>query len=633
MKTPPLPAAIVTLVLAGVAALAWSTGAPRSRPGVAAGSASAGVSRLAAPPGDTRARERSLAAVGDAGDALSRIDRAAAARDRTGAWAAYLDLRRAVRRLGPYAVLAPVAVSQLDPPRAEPRKLLDDVGLRAIGDALLADPPRWTTLVEVLDRTRGPARLASGEVRAASFQDRQVGVSVSRALFDWGALLDGSKAESPQEAQLDALELGRALVTAARDERPALARLTSADARAAERRLERALARFEAWLDRFAESGAGKLEGLRASAELGGAYREAFALTRSETLPPPYAITRGDAVEHGAAVSVASLPARPRKLPDPARTALGVELLFDRRLSTDQSMSCATCHVPERALGSGPTRPNDVRGKRLAREVPTMWNAAYEPMLFWDGRASSLEQQAELATIADMGGHWPTIVERLRADAPLVARFAAAFPEGLTQATVLRAIADAERTLTLDDTPFDRYVRGEDAALDADALAGFDLFYGAARCSRCHRLPVTSGAQPPRFTESEASVVGVPTAPRVRELDPDRGRGALHGWEHLGRAFRVPGLRNLGETAPYFHNGGFATLEEVVDFYADGGGRGLGLEAEGFDPDAARFDATPEQRRQLVGFLREALASPRARATRAGLLALATGRPPPSGEP
>jgi cytochrome c peroxidase len=367
--------------------------------------------------------------------------------------------------------------------------------------------------------------------------------------------------------------------------------------------------KLDVWLDARAKQPgdrlSDKLTGLLLSARLGGAVRELFA-QRGAVVPAPFAPLRGAPTSaHATAVSVATFPGLLGPKLDPALVKLGRALFFDKRLSARSTMSCASCHVDQHALASGPARPRSHDGKALAREVPSLINIAYEPMFFWDGRASTLARQVEIAVERDMGGSWDTILERLthpNTKEPEPALFG-----GLTKEKARAAIAEFERSLVDDSAPFDRYVRGDLAALNAEQLRGFDVFYGAARCSRCHRLPLTSGTAPPRFTTSELSAIFVPTAPKARRLDTDLGRGAITERDRDAHVFKVPTLRNLQRTAPYFHNGAFKTLEQVVDFYAAGSGEGLGVAKETFDPDARAFTLSKSDRAALLAFLRNGL--------------------------
>jgi cytochrome c peroxidase len=545
------------------------------------------------------ARRRGLETAQRLEQGSERLSRATRTRDLSEARAATLELRRIWRDVEPAArVLAPVAASQIDP--APPKR----AGLRVIADSLDREPPDLERLDAAVQRTDAAVRLAARELATATWDERRLGVALSRAVFEWGCRLDGSRAESADELAVDVIDGGRALLGWA----GLLSKATGErDPRVADR-VDRAAATLDAWIRRQAGEPSDKLNALIASGELGAAVRAAALLLGQETVRPPFlAQWRTQREDWQEPVQIASFPALLGARPRADRVELGAGLFFDRRLSADGTLACASCHRVEHALSAGRRRPLTAAGRPVSREVPSIWNVAFEPMLFWDGRASTLADQARIAVEIQMGADWAELVARLRKDADLDAGFRRAFGDGLTAANVRHALAEFQRTLIRDSTPLDRFVRGDAEAMTPQMLRGFDLYFGKARCSRCHKLPLTSGTQPPRFVSAEVSAIGVPRSPGGRALDPDRGRGAATrdaGDEH---AFKVPTLRNLAATAPYFHNGAFATLEQVVDFYARGSGAALGIRLPNFAPDAGRITLSASERRALVAFLRDGL--------------------------
>ena len=573
-----------------------------------------------------RARARAVDGARRLQNAFGKVVRAVRGHRRDEAWAAYLVVRREYRRIEPVAWhFAPVAASQIEPGREEPDERPTAVGLRDLGDALLVDPIDWQAAERIVEKTRRAVRVVARELETASFTDFETGHALSLALFEWGARLDGSIAEHEDEARIDAFDAARFLVDYCRLFEAAAPRKPSAGP------LGEAIVGFEEKLARLKKSGHGKLGALRASGRLGGALRSAvFALTERRPRAPFPPMRASGSASPGVPVSVATFPALRGKPPDRRHVALGATLFFDPRLSRGGKLSCADCHRVENALSGGPRRALDVDGKPVARDSPPLWNVAYDPMFFWDGRASSLDRQIEIAVERDMGGSWEELTKKLAGDDELSARFREAFPGGMAPETVRAALAAFERVLVADDTPFDRFVRGEDDAMTDEMQRGFDVFYGKARCSRCHRLPLTSGTRPPRFSVAEVSAIGVPTAPRRKKLDPDRGRAGVSGAPRDEHAFKVPTLRNLAVTAPYFHNGSHRTLEEVVDFYADGSGRGLGFELPSFDPDANAFEIEPAERAALVVFLRDGLRDDRAQSTKKAIESVSPRSRPPS---
>lgn len=552
------------------------------------------------------ARRRALERASEVERAADRLERAARERRREDATRDLIALRRAWRRVEPMArMLAPVAASQIDPEiEDEPDEILRRVGLRVLGDALADKDVDWARVDEAVRATARATKLATRELATATWDLRRLGVALSRAAFEWGRRLDGSHAESDAELVADVKEGGLALVEWSE---LLLGELRARDAARA-KAFEPPIRDFTRWVGERGDAPADKLAGLVLSGELGAAVRRMHSALGGPALRAPFLPARRTrTADHEEPVHLASFPALVGPPLRPARVELGAELFFDRRLSRHDDLSCASCHRIEHALAAGPRRPRAFDGKPLARDVPALWNAAYEPMHFWDGRASTLAEQVRIAVENDMGGQWDEIVRRLSADADLERRFRGAFGDGVTAANVRLAIEEFERTLVSDATPLDRYVRGDRAAMSNEMLRGFDVYFGKARCSRCHRLPLTSGAMPPRFVRTEASAIGVPQGPRSRKLDRDRGRGDATKRAIDLHAFKVPTLRNLARTAPYFHNGSFATIEQVVEFYEDGSGAGLGIVLENFDPDAAAFELSNAERRALIVFLRDGL--------------------------
>lgn len=300
------------------------------------------------------------------------------------------------------------------------------------------------------------------------------------------------------------------------------------------------------------------------------------------------------------------------------RAELGRLLFFDPILSGDRRTSCASCHHPDYAMadglrrgvgaggrGIGPARAGT--GQELRRNTPSLFNVAYNNLHFWDGSAGTLEEQALAPIFAENEMNQPSaaeLIRRLRAIAEYRERFAAAFgfetpPDGhdVTLPNIARAIAAFERKLTLLETNYDRFVAGRDDQLTTEQARGLLVFFGAGQCAACHT--------PPLFHDGGLSALGVPaSAEKGAPLDTDPGFGAvIHRADSFGM-FKTPTLRNVSRTAPYMHNGVFATLEEVVDFYNDGGGRGRGLKVDNQDFKVAKLNLTDQQKRDLISFLK-----------------------------
>jgi parallel beta-helix repeat protein len=275
---------------------------------------------------------------------------------------------------------------------------------------------------------------------------------------------------------------------------------------------------------------------------------------------------------------------------------LGKLLFFDSVLSQDNTISCASCHHPDLGFADGKTHPIGIKGQVAPRHTPTLWNVAYAKSLFWDGRAASLEEQAGIPLLhpKEMGGKRDSLTRKVRSIAEYVQAFQAVFggasaEESVTFENISRALAAFQRTLISHNSAYDRFVAGDQRALGEAQKRGLDLFRSAAtRCFECHMAP--------NFSNDTFRSVGVPEEPGVQ----DPGRRGVAEDAQIG-AFRVPSLRNVALTAPYMHNGAFATLEEVVEFYAKGGGRHYGN--NDIDFFVQGFDLSAQERDDLVAFL------------------------------
>ncbi|HEY3136798.1 MAG TPA: parallel beta-helix domain-containing protein [Blastocatellia bacterium] len=294
---------------------------------------------------------------------------------------------------------------------------------------------------------------------------------------------------------------------------------------------------------------------------------------------------------------------------DDERVQLGRLLFFDPILSGANDISCATCHHPD--LGFTDGRPLSMgrggRGVGLARTggsairrgAPTLWNAAYNHKQFWDGRAADLEEQARgpITSEIEMDENPDTLIKELSDIPEYARRFDAAFKgndgSAVTFDNVLSAIASFERTLVTNNSPFDRFVRGERSALSDAQLRGFNLFRsGRTRCFECHGLPT--------FANRDFKIIGVPD---VDPSQPDFGRFEAVKGEGNKYAFKVPTLRNVVLSAPYMHNGRFKSLEEVLDFYAAGGGPGAGFNDAKVDDKIHAYLISAEEKQDLIAFL------------------------------
>lgn len=245
----------------------------------------------------------------------------------------------------------------------------------------------------------------------------------------------------------------------------------------------------------------------------------------------------------------------------PGLVELGKVLFFDPRLSINDRVSCASCHNPDLGFSDGLALGLGTNGARLERNAPHLYNLAWGSRFFWDGRAKSLEEQAmgPILSPAEMAMDLKVLLPKLKAVPFYAQAFAKQFPqEGITAGTVAKAIAAFERTLVVNDTPYDRYLGGDPSALDPAAVRGLKLFQGKAHCAVCH--------DGPNLTDNGFHNLGLES--------PDLGRYRIDQRKILHKAFKTPGLRNITLSAPYMHDGSLGTLEEVVRFYNRGGGKG-----------------------------------------------------------
>ncbi len=318
-------------------------------------------------------------------------------------------------------------------------------------------------------------------------------------------------------------------------------------------------------------------------------------------LPPEAIIVGAQGKPDGVAGVSTEFPkiAAPNANPlTPEKQALGRLLFFDPILSANKDMSCASCHHPDLGFSNGKPTADGSDGKSLGRNVPTLYEVAYKTSLFWDGRAADLETQIRTPMTAknEMAAVPEQVVADLRAIPEYQALFAKAFPgqaDPVTFDNLTYALASFERGLIAHDSPFDRYVKGDLGALTPSQRRGFSLFRsGATGCYRCHAAPT--------FTNGKFEVTGLPDGDGKLG---DLGRGAITGKDADAHAFMTPSLRNVALTAPYMHNGRFATLEEVIAFYAKGGGKGLDLDVRNQSRWVKPFELNEQETRDMVNFL------------------------------
>lgn len=279
---------------------------------------------------------------------------------------------------------------------------------------------------------------------------------------------------------------------------------------------------------------------------------------------------------------------------DRALVALGRMLFFDPRLSVGNTVSCSTCHQPDHGWTSPEPLTRGVGNQLGKRHVPTLYNTGLRKSFFWDGRATTLEEQV-LQPIEDpheMAMPLDSLLERLAQlgdyqDAIVATR------RDLNRELLASSLAAFCETIVAEDAPFDRYRAGDVEALSPSARRGHDLFFFGLNCATCH-----TGSQ---LTDEKFHNIGV----GMDADEPDLGRYEVTKRDKDRGAFRTPSLRNISETAPYMHDGRFETLEEVIDFYIGGGVANPHL-----DPMINVLPLDEDQKSDLVQFLKEGLKSP-----------------------
>lgn len=291
----------------------------------------------------------------------------------------------------------------------------------------------------------------------------------------------------------------------------------------------------------------------------------------------------------------AAAPAPEENKVTPARVELGKVLFFDPRLSGSNWISCATCHNPALGWSDGLTTGIGHGMNKLGRATPTILNTAFNPIQMWDGRKSTLEDQAlgPIGADAEMNQPLPELVKKLSKIDGYRAMFQKAYPgESITEVTIAKAIASFERTIISTESPFDRWRSGDNSAVDESVKRGFATFTGKASCTGCHK-----GFN---FTDNGFHNIG------VKDLGAeDLGRFQQKKVRSLKGAFKTPTLRDIALTAPYMRNGTYGTLDEVVDHYDRGGDV-----KDNLSPDIKPLNLTAQEKADLVAFMKSLTGKP-----------------------
>lgn len=268
---------------------------------------------------------------------------------------------------------------------------------------------------------------------------------------------------------------------------------------------------------------------------------------------------------------------------------LGKLLFYDASLSSTGTMSCATCHKPELAFSDGvPKSVASVEGKNVLRNSPSLINSVFSDRYFYDLRAVDLEEQAEhvIENHLEFNTTIEALLKKLAGNPKYKSAFDKAFGNGnaINRYRFSAALTSYVASLRSFNSPFDRFARGETKSISPQVKLGFNLFMGKAACATCHYAPTFSGLVPPLYHENESEVLGLLANANTMQVDPDTGRignGIIEDNEEIYRgSFKTMTVRNVKRTAPYFHNGAYSTLEQVIDFYNTGGAAGVGMAYE-----------------------------------------------------
>ena len=316
--------------------------------------------------------------------------------------------------------------------------------------------------------------------------------------------------------------------------------------------------------------------------------------------------------------SLPPLPISPENPATPEKVELGKKLFFDRRLSGDGTMACATCHNPETGYSDALPISLSYPTTRNWRNAPAIINLAYNKAFFWDGRAVNMEEQAlfPIMSAFEMNQNLDYLEEELKEVPEYVAAFQDVFGGEITRERVGMALAAFQKTIISKDSPLDKYLQGNKDALTQVQKKGYDIFTGKGNCIACHNGP--------NLTDNKFYNIGVPENPSVvndprvsatrrftakvsgytayRTLSEDPGRYLVTKDRRDWKAFKTQTLREISLTGPYMHNGVFDTLKEAIEFFNKGGGN---------DPNKTPLlkplHLTDEEKRALESFLREAL--------------------------
>jgi len=334
-------------------------------------------------------------------------------------------------------------------------------------------------------------------------------------------------------------------------------------------------------------------------------------------------MTYADAEEIG---PLPPLPVFPENPVTPAKVELGRKLFFDRRLSGDGTMACATCHNPETGYSDALPISLSYPTTKNWRNSPAVINLAYNNVFFWDGRAATLEEQAlfPMMSAFEMNQNLDFVEEELKEVPEYVRAFMDVFGGEITRERIGMALASFQRSIVSKNAPVDKYLNGDKGALTGEQRKGYDIFTGKGKCTACHNGP--------NLTDNKFYNIGVPDDPAVvndprvsatrrftakvsgfkgyRTLMEDPGRYLVTKEQSDWKAFKTPSLREVAATAPYMHNGIFGTLSDTIEFFNRGGG-----DDPNKTPVLKPLHLTDEEKNALEAFLKQGLSGDLVRVT------------------
>ncbi|GAA4114880.1 cytochrome c peroxidase [Aquimarina addita] len=292
--------------------------------------------------------------------------------------------------------------------------------------------------------------------------------------------------------------------------------------------------------------------------------------------------------------------------PSKDQIELGNKLFFDPKISKNKTISCATCHLPEKAYADDVALSSDNSGIRLQRNTPTLMNAAFQKAFFWDGRSATLTDQVN--AVFKNKKEFDTEIHQFSGEIlqdttyySLLQKAYGKLPKGNQE--IIRAISSYVATLKGFNSKFDQNIRGEIDTFSDSEKRGFNLYMGKALCATCHFIPLTNGTVPPFFKETEKEVIGVPATTSNKKLDDDVGFYTMFEEEIHKGMFKTPTIRNASLTAPYMHNGVYNTLEQVLEFYNLGGGGGLGFDLEYQTLPFDNLELSDQEQKDIIAFI------------------------------